>query len=201
MVIALGGALVGCGPGVTRSGTPAGIPAGPGATAPGPTAPGSTPADGGPVVPLAPTRPTGPTETARVTRIVDGDTIVVRMGGRDLHLRYIGMDTPETVKPGSPVEWMGPEASAANARLVKGRTVVLEKDVSETDQYGRLLRYVWLEDGGRWTMVGLELVRLGYAQVETVPPDVKYADAFVTAERAARQAGLGLWGPGPTSGP
>src|SRR4029077_6734320 len=65
-------------------------------------------------------RPSGPTETARVVRVVDGDTIVVRLGGADRRLRYIGMDTPETVKPDNPVEWMGPEASRANARLVEG---------------------------------------------------------------------------------
>jgi micrococcal nuclease len=139
-------------------------------------------------------RPTGQTETARVVRVIDGDTIVVRLGGHDQRLRYIGMNTPETVKPGSPVEWMGPEASRANAALVAGQTVVLEKDLSETDQYGRLLRYVWLVDGERWTLVNLELVRQGYAQVETDPPDVRYADRFVAAQRAAREAGLGLWG-------
>lgn len=146
-------------------------------------------------------RPSGPTQTAQVVRIVDGDTIVVRLAGQDVHLRYIGMDTPETVKPGSPVEWMGPEASAANASLVDGRTVVLEKDVSELDRYGRLLRYVWLVDGDRWTLVDLELVRRGFAQVETDPPDVKYADLFVAAQRAARAAGIGLWGPRPVATP
>jgi micrococcal nuclease len=145
-------------------------------------------------------RPTGSTVPATVVRVVDGDTIIVRIGGRDERLRYIGMDTPETVKPDSPVEWMGPEASRANAALVEGRTVELEKDVSETDQYGRLLRYVWLVTGDRWTLVNLELVRRGYAQVETDPPDVRYADRFIAAERAAREAGLGLWGSAP-SGP
>ena len=143
-------------------------------------------------------RPVGPTVRAKVVRIVDGDTIVVRIGGRDERLRYIGMDTPETVKPGSPVEWMGPEASRANAALVEGRTVELEKDVSETDQYGRLLRYVWIVDRDRWTLVNLELVRHGFAQVETDPPDVRYADRFLAAERAARDAGVGLWGPAPS---
>ena len=148
-----------------------------------------------------PFRPTGPTETAGVVRVVDGDTIVVRLAGQDRRLRYIGMDTPETVKPGSPVEWLGPEASRANEALVEGRTVVLEKDVSETDQYGRLLRYVWLVDGDRWTLVNLVLIERGFAQVETDPPDVKYADRFVAAQRAARDAGLGLWRPGSSASP
>lgn len=146
-------------------------------------------------------RPTGPTETAQVVRVVDGDTIIVRLAGRDQRLRYIGMDTPETVKPGSPVEWMGPEAGKANGALVAGRTVVLEKDVSETDRFGRLLRYVWLVDGDRWTLVDLELIVRGFAQVETDPPDVKYADRFVAALRTAREAQVGLWGPGPSDPP
>lgn len=145
-------------------------------------------------------RPTGATETAKVIRVVDGDTIVVRRGsgGGEERLRYIGIDTPETKKPDTPVQWMGPEASAANAALVEGRTVVLEKDVSETDRFGRLLRYVWLVDGDRWTLVDLELVGRGFAQVETDPPDVKYADRFLEAQRAARSAEVGLWGPRPS---
>ncbi len=146
-------------------------------------------------------RPTGETETARVVRVVDGDTIIVRLGGREQRLRYIGMDTPETKKPDTPVQWMGPEASRANAELVDGQTVVLEKDVSETDRFGRLLRYVWLADGDRWTLVDLELVRRGFAQIETDPPDVKYADRFVAAQRAARAAGIGLWAPHPSGAP
>src|SRR5689334_3076842 len=85
--------------------------------------------------------PTGPTETVDVVRIVDGDTIVVSLAGKDVKVRYIGMDTPEDVKPESPVEPMSREAAAANTRLVGGQTVVMEKDISETDQYGRLLRY------------------------------------------------------------
>jgi micrococcal nuclease len=148
-------------------------------------------------------RPSGPTETALVVRVVDGDTIVVRLGGQDRRLRYIGMDTPETVKPGSPVERLGPQATEANRALVERRTVVLEQDVSETDRFGRLLRYVWLVDGDRWTMVGLELVSRGFAQVETDPPDVKYAERFVAAQRIARDAGIGLWASpsGPSGAP
>ncbi len=182
-------------------------PASAGPAASGSAGAGTTPASGasaGATLASGPEsgfRPTGPIETARVVRVVDGDTIIVHIGGRDERLRYIGMDTPETVKPDTPVQWMGPEASRANAGLVAGRSVVLEKDVSETDRYGRLLRYVWLDDGGRWTLVDLELVAQGFAQVETDPPDVKYADRFVAAERAARAAGLGLWGPGPSAAP
>jgi micrococcal nuclease len=141
--------------------------------------------------------PVGRTEAARVVRVVDGDTIIVDRGRGNERLRYIGMDTPETVKPDTPVAWMGPEASAANKALVDGRAVVLERDVSETDQYGRLLRYVWLRDGDRWTLVNLELVRRGFAQVATYPPDVRWTDVFLAAQRVAREAGLGLWGPTP----
>lgn len=137
--------------------------------------------------------PTGPTQEAAVVRVVDGDTIIVRLGGRDLRLRYIGIDAPETVRPDHPVEWLGPEASEANRRLVQGRAVVLEQDVSETDRFGRLLRYVWLRDGDDWLMVNHELVRLGYAQVTTFPPDVRYADLLLEAQREAREAGRGLW--------
>jgi micrococcal nuclease len=141
--------------------------------------------------------PTGQTEAGTVVRVVDGDTIIVRLRGRDERVRYIGMDTPESVKPDSPVEPFGKEAAAENRRLVAGRTVTLERDVSDRDQYGRLLRHVWLgpdqAPDGRWLLVGLELVRLGYAQAYTYPPDVKYADLILAAQRAAREAGLGLW--------
>ena len=132
-----------------------------------------------------------------MVRVVDGDTIVVDRGRGDERLRYIGMDTPETVKPGSLVEWMGREASAANRALVAGRTVVLEKDVSEVDRYGRLLRHVWLRGDGGWVLVDLELVRDGYARVSTYPPDVKYADLYLAAQVDAREHDRGLWGAGP----
>jgi micrococcal nuclease len=117
--------------------------------------------------------------------------------GQDFALRYIGIDTPETVHPSKPVEWMGAEASAANHTLVDGKTVVLEKDVSEVDRYGRLLRYVWLNDGGAWLLANRELVRLGFAQVSTYPPDVKYTELLLDAQREARESGLGLWGDPP----
>jgi micrococcal nuclease len=144
--------------------------------------------------------PSGPTQGAVVLRVVDGDTIRVDIAGQEYALRYIGIDTPETVHPSRPVEWMGRQASEANDRLVGGRPVTLEKDVSETDRYGRLLRYVWLQQDGAWLLINLELVRLGLAQVSTYPPDVKYTDLFLAEQRYAREAGRGLWAEPPDGG-
>lgn len=151
--------------------------------------------------PSAVVGPTGATTSGVVSRVVDGDTIVVTTDGTKMKVRYIGMDTPETVDPRQSVQWMGPEASDANKQLVLGRTVVLERDVSEVDQYGRLLRDVWLEDPTGWVFVNLELVVLGYAQVTTYPPDVKYVDELLAAQDEARTLGLGLWGDEPTATP
>ena len=143
--------------------------------------------------------PTGPTETGTVVNVVDGDTIDVLVDGVEVRVRYIGMDTPEVH---SGVEWLGPESSAANAALVSGQEVVLEKDVSETDQYGRALRYVWLQADRGWLLVNLELIRQGFASVTTYPPDVKYVDAlYLSAQDAAQAAGLGRWGAAPTPMP
>jgi micrococcal nuclease len=142
--------------------------------------------------------PTGQMTEASVVRVVDGDTIVVAYGGKQFKVRYIGMNTPETVDPSRPIQWMGPEASAANKALVIGKTVVLEKDVSETDRYGRLLRYVWLTDGAAWTLVNLALIQQGFASVSTYPPDVKYVDVYVSAEREAQAGAIGLWGEVPS---
>ena len=132
-------------------------------------------------------------ELATVTRIVDGDTIKVDIDGTEYAVRYIGIDTPETVDPRKPVEFMGKEASAKNKELVGEKPVHLERDVSETDGYGRLLRYVWVEQDREWVMVNAELVRLGYAQVATYPPDVKYQSLFLELQRQAKQQKLGLW--------
>lgn len=137
--------------------------------------------------------PTGPSELATVVRVVDGDTIRVRIGDAEQRLRYIGMDTPESVAPGASVEPYASAASAANSRLVEGAQVVLEHDVSETDRFGRLLRHVWLERPDGWLLVDLELIRLGFAHVATFPPDVKYVELYLAAERAARGARRGLW--------
>ena len=143
--------------------------------------------------PWASLAPTGRTTDANVVRIVDGDTIVVDIDGAEVRVRYIGMDAPESVKPDSPVESMGKEASAANAALVDGQAVILEQDVSDTDRFGRLLRDVWVEREGALVLAGLELVRDGYAQVSTFPPDVRYASMLLAAQQDAQQDGVGLW--------
>lgn len=122
--------------------------------------------------------------------MIDGDTIVVEIDGGEYKVRYIGIDTPETVAPGQPVECYGKEASERNKELVDGKTVGLEKDVSETDQFGRLLRYVWLGE----TMVNAALVSDGFALASTYPPDVKNSDLFAALQAEAREAGRGLWG-------
>jgi endonuclease YncB( thermonuclease family) len=137
--------------------------------------------------------PTGPLERGTVTRIVDGDSIHVQVGAVRLRVRYIGMDTPESVAPNSPVEPFALAASAANSSLVDGREVVLERDISESDRFGRSLRYVWYEDPDGWLLVNLELVRLGLARPATFPPDVKYVELYLAAERAARDAQRGSW--------
>jgi micrococcal nuclease len=139
--------------------------------------------------------PAGRTE-AVVVWVVDGDTIHVEIEGQEFVVRYIGIDAPEVGRPDHPEEWMGPEATEANRRLVENEVVWLESDVSETDQYGRLLRYVWLADS---RMVNEELVRTGFAVARTYPPDVKHQDRLIEAEREARAAEAGLWGPAPTA--
>jgi len=128
---------------------------------------------------------------ADVSRVVDGDTIVVRIAGTEDRVRYIGVDTPETVDPRKPVQAFGPEATALNKSLVQGQRVCLEKDITDRDRYGRLLRYVWLADG---RLVNEELLLAGFATVVTYPPDVKYVESrYLPAQRAAREAGRGLW--------
>jgi micrococcal nuclease len=121
---------------------------------------------------------------AYVPYVYDGDTIAVQIGGAVYRVRYIGMNTPEM-----PHECYAREATNKNSEWVLHKTVRLEKDVRETDHLGRLLRYVYVGD----VFVNAELVRLGYAQVYTVPPDVKYASYFLQLQQEARDAGRGLW--------
>jgi micrococcal nuclease len=131
------------------------------------------------------------TTPATVVRVVDGDTIEVEIEGETYKVRYIGIDTPETVDPRRPVGCFGEEASAANKALVEGLIVGLEGDVSDTDRFGRLLRYVWLDSQ---EMVNALLVRDGYAQASAYPPDVRYQEFFDGLEAEARSAERGLWG-------
>jgi micrococcal nuclease len=163
----------------TTSGTPARAPT------------RETAATTSPTPPSTPAAVTGGLTPATVVRVIDGDTIEVEIAGQKQAVRYIGIDTPETVDPRRPVECLGREASERNRELVLGKTVGLEKDVSETDAFGRLLRYVWTGD----EMVNATLVREGYAQASTHPPDVKYASLFLSLQREAVEAGRGLWGP------
>jgi micrococcal nuclease len=121
--------------------------------------------------------------TVRVIEVIDGDTIRIEGG---LSVRYIGIDTPEM---GLLPEPLAIEATEANRRLVEGKRVRLEKDVSETDRYGRLLRYVYAGD----VLVNAELVRLGLARAVAYPPDTGYQDILEEAEAAARKAARGMW--------
>lgn len=127
-------------------------------------------------------------EKALVSRVIDGDTIQLSNGKK---VRYLAIDAPETVDPRKPVQCFGKEAKEANSNLVLNKIIILKKDVSETDKYGRLLRYVYLEDG---TFVNLWLVKNGYAFVYTLPPNVAYSRDFLIAEQEARQNQRGLWG-------
>lgn len=126
-----------------------------------------------------------------VTRVVDGDTIELSSGQK---LRYIGIDTPETVDPRRPVGCFGKEASNENKKLVEGKEVILEKDVSDKDKFGRLLRYVYLPlPEGNLLFVNDYLVREGFAKVLTYPPDVKFNTQFLQAQTEARTQNRGLW--------
>ncbi len=126
--------------------------------------------------------------TVQVVRVIDGDTIqVCCMFGDRVTVRYIGIDTPETHHPMKGVEHYGTEASEANRKLVDGKTVRMEFDVQQFDKYGRILAYIYLEDG---TFVNAWLVENGYAMVMTFPPNVKYEALFLRLQREARK---GLW--------
>ncbi|MDZ4339467.1 MAG: thermonuclease family protein [candidate division NC10 bacterium] len=129
--------------------------------------------------------------TVKVVRVIDGDTIkICCIEWRLESVRYIGINTPETHHATKGVEAYGKEAAEANARLVSGKSIRLEFDVGRRDRHGRLLAYVYLEDG---TFANAWLVEHGYARVMTVPPNVRYKDLFLHLERGARETGQGLW--------
>ena len=123
----------------------------------------------------------GIAEELRVTRVIDGDTVILEDGR---HVRYIGMDTPEKGYP------YYSEAKRENERLVKGKKVGLEYDAGKTDKYGRTLAYVYADTA----FVNAELVKNGYAVIATFPPNVKYAKTFLALQEEARNQRRGLWG-------
>ena len=134
----------------------------------------------------------GPPGSAVVTHPVDGDTIEVRIGGREESVRLIGVDTPESVKPNSPVECFAQEAAARTKELLPpGSPVRLVRDVEARDRYGRLLAYVYRPSDGLF--VNMALARDGFAAPLTIPPNVAYAADFAAAAADARRAGRGLW--------
>lgn len=130
-------------------------------------------------------------ETVVVTRIVDGDTVEATIGGVPQTIRYLGVDTPESKKPNTPVQCYALEATEVNRALVLGQTVLLERDRTNYDRYGRMLRYVYLADG---RMVNEELVKAGAGFAKRYKPDTKHAVKLETAQRAAQTAKAGLWG-------
>jgi micrococcal nuclease len=130
-------------------------------------------------------------DSARVVRVVDGDTVVVQAGGHQERVRYIGVDTPESVKPGTPVQCFAKAASAENRRLVEGQEVRLVQDLEAHDRYGRTLAYVYRKSDGLF--VNAELVRRGYGKPLTIPPNVAHAAELRRLASTARRAGRGLW--------
>ncbi|WP_167748964.1 thermonuclease family protein [Cellulomonas sp. HD19AZ1] len=139
----------------------------------------------------APSATPGQEVTADVRRVIDGDTILVDQQGVERRVRLLGIDTPESVKPGAPVECFGPEAAARTTELLTGQTVRLEPDPTQdqTDVYGRTLAYVWLDD----VLVNDVLVAEGFAREYTYEVLGIHHDILAESQRHARDEGLGLW--------
>ncbi|NLD47800.1 MAG: hypothetical protein GX660_11485 [Clostridiaceae bacterium] len=137
-------------------------------------------------------------EKALVSKHVDGDTVyVILEDGSEKKVRFTGVNSPESTTKTEPY---GKEASDYTKRILKGKTIYLEKDVSETDKYGRLLRYIWIEPPTeiseseiRTKMFNAIMVLEGYAQSSTYPPDVKYSEYFKDFQKEARENNTGLW--------
>jgi micrococcal nuclease len=139
-----------------------------------------------------PGRVAGPPGTATVVHPIDGDTVLVRIGGREESVRLIGIDTPESVARDRPVECFGPEAKARTAELLpEGTTVRLERDVEARDRYDRLLAYVVRADDG--VLVNLLLVEEGYAESARFPPNVAHQAELDDAQARAQRSERGLW--------
>lgn len=128
-------------------------------------------------------------KTVVVTRVVDGDTVEARIDGATEDVRLIGVDTPETVKPGAPVECFGPRASAFTHRVLEGKRVRLVFGEERRDRYGRLLAYVYLGD----RLFNAALARRGLARTLTIPPNDRFAPLLRRLELRAARSGRGLW--------
>jgi len=157
------------------------------AVAPLGTPDGSTPAADG---------PRGPLETARVVRVSDGDTVTIDIDGRRERLRYIGVDAPELANAdaGLPAECGAEAARDANQALVADADIALERDDSDRDRFGRLLRHPWMQRDGEWLLVTEALVADGTAEARSFPPDTLHDARLDDAERQARARGAGIWG-------
>lgn len=132
-----------------------------------------------------------PSDVATVIKVIDGDTVVLRLQGAIETVRLIGIDTPETVHPTKPVECFGPEASAFTHSLLEPKTQVrVQRDVEARDRYQRLLVYLYLLDG---TFVNQELLRLGFARAMSIAPNMVYADRFASIETKTKENRIGLW--------
>lgn len=135
-----------------------------------------------------------------VKRVVDGDTIIVLVAGQERTVRLVGINTPETVDPRKGVECFGKEASNETKEILKSRKVRLVKDISETDKFKRLLRFVYVPlDDGNLLFLNDYLVRMGFATASTYPPDVSFASRFEEAQAQAIAQNRGLWASCPRS--
>ncbi len=131
-------------------------------------------------------------EQVTVTKVIDGDTFEIQGGDK---VRLLGIDTPETVDPRRPVGCYGKEASNKLKSLIEGQVVIMQKDISETDKYKRLLRYVYLPlSNDQFLFVNDYLIRQGFAQILTYPPDVAFSQQFLEAQTQAKVELRGLWG-------
>lgn len=129
---------------------------------------------------------------ATLLYVTDGDTIGVEVDGTEERVRLIGIDTPETKKPNTPVQCFGPEATAfTESLLAKGTMLHLERDREARDAYGRLLAYVYRSGDGMF--VNMEIIEQGYARPLSIAPNIAHADQFAAAARSAEAADVGLW--------
>jgi len=140
----------------------------------------------------SPDRRSGSSANGRVVRVIDGDTVRVRLESGTETVRYIRVDTPESVKPGAPVQCFAKRAATFNRQLVAGRRVRLRFGPERRDRYGRLLAYVYVDGSTR--SVSATLVARGYGRELTIPPNVQHVVLFKRLQRNARKRGLGLWG-------